>query len=47
VLKVGKPSYLYFNYESKYTKPWLAAQDKCEYKAVVRPDKDLTLRVDL
>jgi hypothetical protein len=49
VLRFGKPSYLYFNYETKYTKPWLAraAQDKCKYKAVVRAAKDLTLRIDL
>jgi hypothetical protein len=47
VLRFGKPRYLYFNYETRYTKPWLAAQDKCKYTAVVRAAKDLTLRVDL
>lgn len=49
VLRFGKPGYLYFNYETRYTKPWLtrAAQHKCKYKAVVRAAKALTLRVDL
>jgi|SRR5580692_8275625 beta-lactamase superfamily II metal-dependent hydrolase len=49
VLKFGKPGQLYFNYESKYTKPWLtrAAQKKYVYEAVVRAAKDQTLRVDL
>lgn len=49
VLKFGKPSQLYFNYESKYTKPWLtrAAQKKYGYEAVVRGAKDQTLKADL
>jgi hypothetical protein len=49
VLRLGKPSHLYFNYQSKYTKPWLtdAAQKKFRYKAVVRGAKELTLKVDL
>jgi hypothetical protein len=49
VLRFGKPSHLYFNYESKYTKPWLkdAAQKKYRYKAIVRASEDLTLKVDL
>jgi len=49
VLRVGKPSHLYFNYETKYTKPWLsdAAQKNYHYKAIVRAARDLMLRVDL
>lgn len=49
VLMFGKPSYLYFNYESKYTKPWLSAatQTKYRYKAVVREPQELTLKLDL
>jgi hypothetical protein len=49
VLKFGRPSYLYFNYQSKYTKPWLdaAAQNKYRYKAVVRGPEELTLKLDL
>jgi hypothetical protein len=49
VLQFGKPSHLYFNYETKYTKPWLsdAAQKKHRYTAIVRGAKDLTLKVDL
>lgn len=49
VLKFGKPRQLYFNYESKHTKPWLtpAAQKRYGYEAVVRSIKDLSLTVDL
>jgi hypothetical protein len=49
VLKFGKPTRLYFNYESKYTKQWLtkATQRKYGYEAVVRFAKDLKLKVDL
>ena len=49
VIKFGKPSYLYFNYETKYTKPWLgqATQKKYRYQSVVRGTKDLTLKIDL
>jgi hypothetical protein len=49
VLRIGKPGYLYFNYASKYTKPWLsnAAQKKYCYTAVVRGPEELTLKLDL
>lgn len=49
ILRVGKPSRLYFNYQTKYTKPWLsdAAQRKYRYKAITRAASDLTLQVDL
>jgi beta-lactamase superfamily II metal-dependent hydrolase len=49
VLRVGKPSHLYFNYETKYTKLWLtqASQKHFQYTAVARRAKDLTLKVEL
>lgn len=49
ILKFGKPDKIYFNYRSKFTSPWIArnAQQKYKYAAVVRPDKDLSLRVEL
>jgi hypothetical protein len=49
IIKIAKPKTFYFNYESRYTKPWLAtaAQKKYGYKAVVRSDKDLTLKIEL
>jgi hypothetical protein len=49
ILKIAQPKTIYFNYESPYTKPWLAkvAQQKFEYRAVVRSGKDLTLEVVL
>jgi hypothetical protein len=49
ILKFGKPDKIYFNYRSTFTRPWIAknAQQKHKYSAVVRPDKDLSLRVEL
>ena len=49
ILKFGKPDNIYFNYRSTFTRPWIAknAQQKHKYSAVVRPDKDLSLRVEL
>ncbi len=49
IIKFGKPAAIYFNYATKFTKPWLgkAVQDKYKYRAVVRPDSDLSLRVEL
>jgi len=49
ILKYGQPECLYFNYESKYTKPWLtkAAESKYGYTAVARDAKALSLNVEL
>lgn len=48
-MKFGHPVVLYFNYQSKYTKPWLtkAAEDKYCYKAVARDAMALSLNVEL
>jgi len=49
ILKLAKPQELWFNYSTKSTKPWLsaAAQRAHDYKAVVRSDKDLSLKLEL
>ena len=49
IIKFGKPRQIYFNYESKYTKPWLdkAAQTKYHYTAIVRERTALSLQVAL
>ena len=49
IVKSGKPDKIYFNYRSSFTSPWIAqnAQQKYRYFAVVRPNKDLSLRVEL
>jgi hypothetical protein len=49
IIRYGKPERLYFNYRSKFTKPWLTkkAQQKYKYKAFVRPDTDITMAVSL
>jgi hypothetical protein len=49
ILKVAKPMRLCFNYESDYTRPWLAdsMQQKHGYTAVVRPQNALSLKLDL
>jgi hypothetical protein len=49
IVKYGRPKEIWFNYSSKYTKPWLAkdAQKKHSYKAVVRSEKAASLPLDL
>jgi len=49
ILKDGKPERLYFNYRSRYTKPWLTkeAQKKYDYQAIVRDDAELSLKIAL
>ena len=49
IVRFGKPTAIYFNYASKFTKPWLtaAAQKKYGYKAIVRRNKDLSLSIAL
>jgi hypothetical protein len=49
IVKFGKPNEIYFNYSSKFTKPWLAksARDKFNYVAFVRRAKDLSMTVKL
>jgi beta-lactamase superfamily II metal-dependent hydrolase len=49
ILKQAKPQWLYFNYRSAFTKPWLtaAAQAKYRYKAVARPDAEVSLTIAL
>jgi len=40
---------MYFNYQNKFTRPWLAkeSQEKFEYEGIARGDNDLSLRIDL
>lgn len=49
IIKIARPKEFYFNYESPYTKPWIAeaAQKQYQYKAIVRPEAALTLPVSL
>jgi len=49
IIRFGKPEWLYFNYRSEFTEPWLKreAQQKYNYKACVRSDADQTLAVSL
>lgn len=49
IIEFGKAKQIYFNYKSAFTTPWLAAatQRKYGYKAVVRGDGDLSLRIKL
>ena len=49
ILKIAKPKEICFNYRSAYTKPWLtnAAQRAYGYRAVVRSDATLSLKVEL
>ena len=49
LLKFGKPQTIHFNYNSKFTKPWIAkaAQTKYGYKASVRNTKAVSLVVKL
>lgn len=44
ILRYGKPRELWFNYRSKFTKPWLAeaTQETYGYRAVVRDDAELS-----
>src|SRR5262249_34041387 len=39
ILKIAAPKRMYFNYQSKFTKPWLSVecQAKYKYKAITRP----------
>lgn len=49
IVKFGGPKCFYFNYNSKYTKPWLS-KDTCKrfgYEAVVRPEDAISLQVEL
>jgi uncharacterized protein (DUF4415 family) len=47
IIKWCEPTEIYFNYRSKQTKPWIApaAEKKFKYKAVVRLDADVSLKV--
>ncbi len=47
IIKWCEPTEIYFNYRSKQTKPWItpASEKKFKYKAVVRPDADVSLTV--
>lgn len=47
ILKHGKPSRLYFNYQSDFNEHWLAKnlQSQYAYKAIVRKSTDRSLRV--
>lgn len=49
ILKFGHPKQMCFNYQSRFTKPWLtkASEDKYNYEAVGRGDKDISLTVEL
>jgi beta-lactamase superfamily II metal-dependent hydrolase len=49
IVKHGRPKEVWFNYSSKYTKPWLAkeAQKAHGYKAVVRSESAVSLALDL
>jgi beta-lactamase superfamily II metal-dependent hydrolase len=49
ILKLARPKRLYFNYRTKFTKPWLtkAAQEQFHYQAVVRENDALSLEVPL
>jgi hypothetical protein len=49
IVKIAHPRKMYFNYSSAFTEPWFAdaAQRKFGYQAVVRPDRDPTLEIDL
>jgi hypothetical protein len=49
ILKHGKPSRLYFNYSSEFTKPWLSTSSQTQYgyKAIVRKSSEPSLGVEL
>lgn len=48
-IRLGRPQYLFFNYRSEFTKPWLskASQDKFGYTAKVRAASELQLTISL
>ena len=49
ILEYAKPRELLFNYRSRYTAPWLSveAQRKYGYEAVVRPDSEVSLKLEI
>jgi hypothetical protein len=47
IIRLGKPKSLWFNYDSKYTKPWISHAAEFGYDAVVRDSKALSLVVSL
>jgi hypothetical protein len=49
ILRFGRPERLYFNYRSKFTKPWLSefAQEKYKYTAIARTEQEPSLRLTL
>jgi hypothetical protein len=49
IIEFGKPRQIYFNYDTKYTRPWLskAAQTKYHYTAIVRDKAALSLHLAL
>lgn len=49
IVKYGTPEEIFFNYETKYTKPWIGqtAEDSFHYKAIPRPANALSLDVPL
>lgn len=49
ILKFGHPKRFYFNYNSKYTRPWLA-KNTCQrfgYEAMVRPTNANSIQIEL
>lgn len=47
IIKLCKPKEVYFNYQSKQTKPWITSAAELGYRAVVRKDGDVSLPIDL
>lgn len=49
ILKHGEPKRLYFNYRTKFNKPWLSdqAQQQYHYEAVTRADDAISLVIDI
>lgn len=49
ILRYGKPKTIYFNYTSRYTKPWLSkkAQKEHRYRAIVRDTDATSIAVSL
>jgi hypothetical protein len=49
IVKYGKPEELYFNYQSKYTKPWIGqtAEESFHYKSIARTADAVSLNVVL
>jgi len=49
IVKIARPKKFYFNYDTRFTKPWISktAQKKFKYMAIVRSKQSLTIEVPL